>query len=236
LAACQTGQFLLSNRQSSAKISNAAARFARFSDHDAPFTRSKAKFESHHACNITPHYRNARSRSRPGVRAPDPGRRRLSHNGMIIRAIRPIRPIRPTGIQDIRRICLSSVSAYSTHIPSIRAIRRPRNSIAAAECLWRVSLRRPLCAGIARPILRQRDLELGVNLNQRTAAEVQNPTNEPPGTIVIDTGSRHLYLVQPGGGAIQYGIGVGRQGFEWKGVARVGRKSEWPRWILQRIC
>ncbi len=75
------------------------------------------------------------------------------------------------------------------------------------------------------------DLELGVNLNQRTAAEVQNPTNEPPGTIVIDTGSRHLYLVQPGGGAIHYGIGVGRQGFEWKGVARVGRKSEWPRWI-----
>jgi len=75
------------------------------------------------------------------------------------------------------------------------------------------------------------DLELGVDFNQKTAAMVQNPTNEPAGTIVIDTGSRHLYLVQPGGGAIQYGIGVGRQGFAWKGVARVGRKSEWPRWI-----
>ena len=75
------------------------------------------------------------------------------------------------------------------------------------------------------------DLELGVNFNQKTAAMVQNPTNEPAGTIVIDTSSRHLYLVQPGGGAIQYGIGVGRQGFTWKGVARVGRKTEWPRWI-----
>ncbi|MGH6856898.1 MAG: L,D-transpeptidase [Methylocella sp.] len=75
------------------------------------------------------------------------------------------------------------------------------------------------------------DLELGVNFNQKTAAMVQNPTHEPPGTIVIDTGSRHLYLVQPGGNAIQYGIGVGRQGFTWKGVAHVGRKSEWPRWI-----
>jgi lipoprotein-anchoring transpeptidase ErfK/SrfK len=75
------------------------------------------------------------------------------------------------------------------------------------------------------------DLELGVNFNQKTAGMVQNPTNEPSGTIVIDTSSRHLYLVQPGGGAIQYGIGVGRQGFAWKGVARVGRKSEWPRWI-----
>ncbi|MGH6869074.1 MAG: L,D-transpeptidase [Methylocella sp.] len=75
------------------------------------------------------------------------------------------------------------------------------------------------------------DLELGVNFNQKTAAMVQNPTREPPGTIVIDTSSRHLYLVQPGGNAIQYGIGVGRQGFTWKGVAHVGRKSEWPRWI-----
>jgi len=75
------------------------------------------------------------------------------------------------------------------------------------------------------------DLELSVNRNQKTAAVVQNPTSEAPGTIVIDTSSRHLYLVQPGGGAIQYGIGVGRQGFEWKGIARVGRKSEWPRWI-----
>src|ERR1700730_562241 len=75
------------------------------------------------------------------------------------------------------------------------------------------------------------DLELGVNFNQKTAAMVQNPTNEPAGTIVIDTSSRHLYLVRPGGGAIQYGIGVGRQGFAWKGIARVGRKTEWARWI-----
>src|SRR6202051_4874725 len=52
------------------------------------------------------------------------------------------------------------------------------------------------------------DLELGVNFNQKTAAMVPNPTSEPAGTIVIDTSSRHLYLVQPGGGAIQYGIGV----------------------------
>jgi lipoprotein-anchoring transpeptidase ErfK/SrfK len=77
----------------------------------------------------------------------------------------------------------------------------------------------------------QQDLEVGVNRNQRTAVLVANPTNEPPGTIVIDTRSRHLYLIQPGGQAIQYGIGVGRQGFEWRGTARVGRKAEWPRWI-----
>jgi lipoprotein-anchoring transpeptidase ErfK/SrfK len=75
------------------------------------------------------------------------------------------------------------------------------------------------------------DLELGVNSNERTATRIANPTNEPPGTIVVDTHTRHLYLIQPNGEAIQYGIGVGRQGFEWKGSARVGRKAEWPRWI-----
>ncbi|WP_051952608.1 L,D-transpeptidase [Methylocapsa aurea] len=98
----------------------------------------------------------------------------------------------------------------------------------------------PRSGGRARPSAQGRaygagyesgDVELGVNLRERTAARVQNPTNEPPGTIVIDTQSRHLYLVQSGGSAIQYGIGVGRQGFEWRGVARVGRKAEWPRWI-----
>jgi lipoprotein-anchoring transpeptidase ErfK/SrfK len=75
------------------------------------------------------------------------------------------------------------------------------------------------------------DLEAGVNFHQRTAAVVPNPTSEPPGTIVIKTSERQLYLVEQGGTAIRYGIGVGRQGFIWKGVAHIGRKTEWPRWI-----
>lgn len=75
------------------------------------------------------------------------------------------------------------------------------------------------------------DLELGINPREATAQVVPYPTKEAPGTIVVDTRARQLYLVQPGGQAIQYGIGVGRRGFEWKGIARVGRKAEWPRWI-----
>ncbi len=51
-----------------------------------------------------------------------------------------------------------------------------------------------------------------------------------PGTLVIDTPNRYLYLVQPGGRAIRYGIGVGRPGFEWSGVKQVSRKAEWPDW------
>jgi lipoprotein-anchoring transpeptidase ErfK/SrfK len=53
---------------------------------------------------------------------------------------------------------------------------------------------------------------------------------EPPGTIIIETGNRFLYLVQPGGKAVRYGIGVGREGFAWSGQARIRRKAEWPTW------
>jgi lipoprotein-anchoring transpeptidase ErfK/SrfK len=55
-------------------------------------------------------------------------------------------------------------------------------------------------------------------------------TNEPPGTIIVDTVYRYLYLVQPNSRAIRYGIGVGREGFEWQGLLRVTRKAEWPEW------
>ena len=55
-------------------------------------------------------------------------------------------------------------------------------------------------------------------------------SNEAPGTIIIATGERHLYLVQPGGRAIRYGIGVGRDGFQWQGLLSITRKAEWPDW------
>ncbi|MCA1493744.1 L,D-transpeptidase [Sinorhizobium alkalisoli] len=61
--------------------------------------------------------------------------------------------------------------------------------------------------------------------------QVPYSTIEPPGTIVIDTPDRYLYLVQDGGMALRYGIGVGREGLEFAGEARIGRKAEWPRWI-----
>ena len=51
-----------------------------------------------------------------------------------------------------------------------------------------------------------------------------------PNTIVIDTSERRLYFVQADGTAIRYGVGVGREGFEWSGVNRISRKAEWPGW------
>ena len=51
-----------------------------------------------------------------------------------------------------------------------------------------------------------------------------------PGTIVISTAERRLYHVLPGGMAERYGVGVGRDGFTWKGTQRISRKTEWPSW------
>ena len=55
-------------------------------------------------------------------------------------------------------------------------------------------------------------------------------TSEPPGTIIISTSERHLYLVQAGGRALRYGIGVGRDGFQWQGLVNITNKKEWPDW------
>lgn len=60
--------------------------------------------------------------------------------------------------------------------------------------------------------------------------EVAYTGGEQPGTIVVDTANRYLYLVRENGRAIRYGIGVGAEGMAWSGRARVGRKAEWPRW------
>jgi lipoprotein-anchoring transpeptidase ErfK/SrfK len=54
--------------------------------------------------------------------------------------------------------------------------------------------------------------------------------HQAPGTIIVDIDERFLYLVEGGGTARRYGVGVGRRGFAWKGVARVGRKATWPSW------
>ena len=55
-------------------------------------------------------------------------------------------------------------------------------------------------------------------------------TNEPPGTVIIHTSERFLYLVQGNNRALRYGIGVGREGFQWSGIQRISRKAEWPDW------
>jgi lipoprotein-anchoring transpeptidase ErfK/SrfK len=69
-----------------------------------------------------------------------------------------------------------------------------------------------------------------VDMKLTTRKIVADPTREEPGTLTIDTGKRKLFLSLGGGRAIEYRIGVGRQGFAWKGKAEIGRKAYWPGW------
>jgi lipoprotein-anchoring transpeptidase ErfK/SrfK len=55
-------------------------------------------------------------------------------------------------------------------------------------------------------------------------------TNEPAGTIIVDTPNTYLYLVLGNGKALRYGVGVGREGFTWSGAQQVTKMSEWPDW------
>jgi lipoprotein-anchoring transpeptidase ErfK/SrfK len=61
-------------------------------------------------------------------------------------------------------------------------------------------------------------------------AEVSYNTSEKPGTVIISTRKKYLYVVQEGGKAKRFGIGVGRRGFRWSGEEKVSRKAEWPAW------
>jgi lipoprotein-anchoring transpeptidase ErfK/SrfK len=59
---------------------------------------------------------------------------------------------------------------------------------------------------------------------------VRYQSDEIPGTIIIDRSQRFLYLVEPDGWAMRYGVGVGREGLSLTGRAKIGRMAEWPSW------
>ncbi len=61
-------------------------------------------------------------------------------------------------------------------------------------------------------------------------AEIDYPTDEEPGTLIVDTPDKYLYHVKRNGRAVRYGIGVGREGFAWAGRAIMAYRREWPRW------
>ena len=60
---------------------------------------------------------------------------------------------------------------------------------------------------------------------------VDYPTNEPPGTLIVNTGERFLYHVLGNGQATRYGVGVGKAGRSWFGEAEIRRKEKWPVWV-----
>jgi len=72
-----------------------------------------------------------------------------------------------------------------------------------------------------------RDADLPPELRRQS---VFYRTEYPPGTIVVNTADRFLYFIMPNNIALRYGIGVGRDGFQWGGIHKISRKSEWPDW------
>lgn len=60
--------------------------------------------------------------------------------------------------------------------------------------------------------------------------EVANNTGAGPGTIVVETSQHYLYFTLPEGRAMRYGVGLGREGFEWSGAGYVRDKQLWPKW------
>ena len=60
--------------------------------------------------------------------------------------------------------------------------------------------------------------------------KVRLVTDEAAGTIIIDTNNKFLYYVEGNNKATRYGVGVGREGFGWSGIVKIGRKEEWPTW------
>lgn len=118
-----------------------------------------------------------------------------------------------------------TVIAYQAGVPGVARPRGlfgefgARRSLQQAQPVAFAPARNPARAAQHRPID-------PMYLPQTVAYE----TKEKPGTIVIDTTNRFLYLVTGNGEARRYGVGVGKPGFEWKGAHKITRKQEWPTW------
>lgn len=70
----------------------------------------------------------------------------------------------------------------------------------------------------------------GMRPEDRRSRTVAFESSLPPGSILVKTGARRLYFILPGQQAIEYEVGVGREGFTWSGTDSVSRKAEWPDW------
>jgi lipoprotein-anchoring transpeptidase ErfK/SrfK len=89
---------------------------------------------------------------------------------------------------------------------------------------------RPAARSVAQPAVFSNRSRSGVMSSYSGKQIVDFTRPLAPGTILIKTDERRLYFVLEGGKAVQYGVGVGREGFAWRGRERISRKAEWPGW------
>jgi lipoprotein-anchoring transpeptidase ErfK/SrfK len=152
--------------------------------------------------------------------------------------------------------CAFALSAVSTEAAERYKVIRPVIIESGIAGEWMMQLNGPVRARVVRRVARQPVVQyrqarrkglFDVQPVQQVAYRAEQPaavqldpkylpqtvdyeTQYKPGTIVIDTNNRFLYLVLEGGKARRYGVGVGKPGFEWAGEHKITRKAEWPDW------
>jgi hypothetical protein len=124
----------------------------------------------------------------------------------------------------------------------LEAARLPTAVVALVSLCLMVFLPMPATAQARLPAAGQETLDIGDEPGRISTEEAvirDGPyarqvvffrSSEPPGTLVVHTSERFVYLVQGNNRALRYGIGVGREGFQWSGLVRINRKAEWPDW------
>lgn len=85
-------------------------------------------------------------------------------------------------------------------------------------------------AGSSAPVYAQPQSRRAAPPPRFARQEVSYATQAAPGTLIVDTPHRYLYLVEGHGLAMRFGVGVGRPGFTWSGIVRISRKQKWPTW------
>ncbi|PRD41823.1 hypothetical protein C5748_19385 [Phyllobacterium phragmitis] len=108
------------------------------------------------------------------------------------------------------------------------AMRRAPGMVADQPPRYRdVVYRRPAQRPAQRPVEQRRQRQMNPIFLPQTVA-YDGP--HKPGTIVVDTAQKFLYLIEPNGKARRYGVGVGKEGFGWRGTHPITRKAQWPDW------
>jgi lipoprotein-anchoring transpeptidase ErfK/SrfK len=93
----------------------------------------------------------------------------------------------------------------------------------------------PAALVLASTSVRAEEFPINYEDREKVAAKyrprtVSFETTEAPGTIIIESDNKFLYLILEGGKARRYGVGVGKDGFRWAGTATIKRKAKWPKW------
>jgi lipoprotein-anchoring transpeptidase ErfK/SrfK len=105
---------------------------------------------------------------------------------------------------------------------------------------WRAYLRKRRAKRLRQRQLRARQSKRSKIAKSTTGAkkgperfartEVTFANDEKPGTVIVETGTRHLYYILDQKRAVRYGVAVGKEGFAWSGSSTIKRKVEWPKW------